>query len=109
MLGSLAALVIRRRVTFLALVGVFVVVAAALGGNVAKHLSSGGFNDPGAPSQRAENELRSVFHSDQPNLIQTLKKGDEVTIDPTQIDDWMIKSGDKLEGGFTENVLMKRH
>src|SRR5947208_290180 len=69
MLGSLTALVIRRRVTFLALVGLFVVAAAALGGNVAKHLSSGGFNDPGAPSQQAENELRRVFHSDQPNLI----------------------------------------
>ena len=49
MLGSLTALVIRRRVTFLALVGLFVVAAAALGGNVAKHLSSGGFKDPGAP------------------------------------------------------------
>ncbi len=69
MLGNLAALVIRRRVTFLAVVGLFVVVAAALGGNVAKHLSSGGFNDPGAPSQRAENELRTVFHADQPNLV----------------------------------------
>src|SRR4051794_13826199 len=69
MLGSLTALVIRRRVTFLAIVGIFVVAAAALGGNVAKHLSSGGFNDPGAPSQQAENELRRVFHADQPNLI----------------------------------------
>jgi RND superfamily putative drug exporter len=69
MLGSLTALVIRRRVTFLAIVGVFVVVAAALGGNVAKHLSSGGFNDPGSASARAESELERVFHADQPNLI----------------------------------------
>src|SRR5438067_8368497 len=69
MLGSLAALVIRRRVTFLAVVGVFVVVAAALGGNVAKHLSSGGFNDPGAPSEQAHRELARVSHADQPNLI----------------------------------------
>src|SRR5438270_13108242 len=69
MLGNLAALVIRRRVTFLALVGVFVVVAAALGGNVAKHLSSGGFNDPGSASEQAHRELVRVFHADQPNLI----------------------------------------
>src|SRR3989440_6699449 len=69
MLGNLAALVIRRRVTFLAVVGVFVVVAAALGGNVAKHLSSGGFNDPGAASEQAHRELVRVFHADQPNLI----------------------------------------
>src|SRR5947209_5886643 len=69
MLGNLAALVIRRRVTFLAAVGVFVVVAAALGGNVAKHLSSGGFNDPGAASEQAHRELVRVFHADQPNLI----------------------------------------
>src|SRR3954447_9579361 len=69
MLGSLTALVIRRRVTFLALVGLFVVLAAALGGNVAKHLSSGGFNDPGAASEQAHRELVRVFHADQPNLI----------------------------------------
>jgi RND superfamily putative drug exporter len=69
MLGNLAALVIRRRITFLAAVGVFVVVAAALGGNVAKHLSSGGFNDPGAASEQAHRELVRVFHADQPNLI----------------------------------------
>jgi len=69
MLGNLAALVIRRRITFLAFVGVFIVAAGALGGNVAKHLSSGGFNDPNAPSAHAEDVLRSVFHADQPNLI----------------------------------------
>src|SRR4051812_46266546 len=67
--GNLAALVIRRRVTFLAAVGVFVVVAAALGGNVAKHLTNGGFNDPGAASEQAQRELRRVFHADNPNLI----------------------------------------
>src|SRR5437764_6185609 len=69
MLGRLAALVIRRRITFLAGVGVFVVVAGALGGNVAKHLTSGGFNDPGAASARAESDLQRVFHADQPNLV----------------------------------------
>jgi RND superfamily putative drug exporter len=69
MLGSLAALVIRRRVAFLAGVAAFVFVAAAIGGNVAKHLSSGGFNDTGSPSAQAENELRRVFHADQPNLV----------------------------------------
>src|SRR3954464_6778498 len=69
MLGNLAALVIRRRVTFLAAVGVFIVLAGALGGNVAKHLSNGGFNDPGSPSEQAQQELRRVFHADNPNLI----------------------------------------
>jgi len=69
MLGNLAALVIRRRVTFLLGVMAFIVVAAALGGNVAKHLSSGGFNDPGSASEQAQRELRRVFHADEPNLI----------------------------------------
>src|SRR5437660_7381476 len=69
MLGKLAALVIRRRLTFLAGVAVFVLAAGAVGGNVAKHLSSGGFNDPDAPSSQAERELRRVFHSDEPNLV----------------------------------------
>src|SRR5437588_4274091 len=69
MLGNLAALVIRRRVTFLAGVGIFVIVAALVGGNVAKHLSSGGFNDPGAPSEQAHRDLVRAFHADQPNLI----------------------------------------
>jgi len=69
MLGRLAALVIRRRITFLVGVVVFVLVAGAFGGSVAKHLSSGGFNDPGSPSARAERELHRVFHADSPNLV----------------------------------------
>src|SRR4051812_36152842 len=69
MLGNLAALVIRRRVTFLLCVMGFIVLAGAVGGNVAKHLSSGGFNDPGSASEQAQRELRRVFRADEPNLI----------------------------------------
>src|SRR5205814_8864665 len=81
MLGNLAALVVRRRVSFLVLVVAFVLVAGALGGNVAKHLTSGGFNDPSSPSSQAERQLRSVFHSDQPNLVLlvTARQGDADT------------------------------
>src|SRR5205814_2478212 len=78
MLGNLAALVVRGRVSFLVLVVAFVLVAGALGGNVAKHLTSGGFNDPGSPSSKAQRQLRSVFHSDEPNLVLlvTARQGD---------------------------------
>src|SRR5437588_636962 len=78
MLGNLAALVVRRRVRFLVVVLVFVVVAGAFGGSVAKHLTSGGFNDPGSPSSRAQEELQRVFHNDDPNLVLlvTARQGD---------------------------------
>jgi len=51
--------------------------AGAVGGNVAKHLSSGGFDDPHSESRRASDTLESVFKTGDPNfiLLVTAKKG----------------------------------
>jgi RND superfamily putative drug exporter len=49
--------------------GLFVVVAAALGGNVASRLSQGGFDDPAEQSVQAANALASRFHNGSDNFI----------------------------------------
>ena len=69
MLGRLARFAIRRRRPILVVAAGFVVAAGALGGGVAKYLSSGGFNDPNSQSSRAEDRLQAVFHTSEPNLI----------------------------------------
>ena len=46
-----------------------ILVAGAVGGNVAQVLSSGGFDDPGAESTAADKALDSVFSSGNPNLV----------------------------------------
>src|SRR5438128_950159 len=69
MLGRLARFAIRRRTPILVVAAGFIVAAGALGGGVAKYLSSGGFNDPNSQSSRAEDRLPAVFHTSEPNLI----------------------------------------
>ena len=69
MLASLARFVVRRRVAVLAAALVAMVVAGVAGGGVAKHLSGGGFDDPGAESSQAKKLLAQTFHFRQPNLV----------------------------------------
>jgi RND superfamily putative drug exporter len=57
MLVRVANLVVRRRLAILALTLVGLVVAGVLGGGVASRLSSGGFEDPGAESTKAQHAL----------------------------------------------------
>jgi RND superfamily putative drug exporter len=68
-LASLGRFVVRRRVAVLviALLGMF--VAGALGGGVAKHLSGGGFEDPGAESSQAKRVLEQSFGTRNPNVV----------------------------------------
>src|SRR5206468_3099985 len=77
MFGRLARFLIRQRVRVLIAAGLLVVLAGAVGGNVAKHLSSGGFADPGAESERARHALEDTFHQGDPNfvLLITAKRG----------------------------------
>jgi RND superfamily putative drug exporter len=49
--------------------GIFVVVAAFFGGNVASKLSQGGFDAPSEQSVHAANVLASEFHSGSDNII----------------------------------------
>ena len=60
---------VRWRRWILALALVFVAVAGAFGGNVAQHLSSGGFDDPNSESSRAATALNDTFHTGSPNLV----------------------------------------
>jgi RND superfamily putative drug exporter len=48
---------------------VLVALSGAIGGTVQEHLSSGGFDDPGAESTKAEQILTDVFRSGNPNLV----------------------------------------
>jgi len=68
-LGRIADLVIRRRRAVL--VGAVVLFAAggALGGNVAEHLSAGGFDDPGSESFQADQVLLERFDAGVPNVV----------------------------------------
>ena len=57
MLSRFAHLTIRRRRLILVLAVVGFAMAGALGGGVAKHLSSGGFDDPSSESSQANPDL----------------------------------------------------
>ena len=69
MLASLGRFVVRRRVRVLVAALLAMVVAGALGGGVAKHLSGGGFEDPAAESAEAKRVLEASFGSRNPNLV----------------------------------------
>jgi RND superfamily putative drug exporter len=83
-LTRLANTLIRRRRLVLFATLAFFLVAGAVGGGVASHLSSGGFNDPASPSTRASNLLRDRFGSGTPNvvLLVTARQG---TVDSPQV------------------------
>jgi RND superfamily putative drug exporter len=68
-LGKLGQVVARRRRTILALTAIAVVVAGILGAGVQRHLSSAGFNDQSSSSERARQDLVTVFHTAQPNFV----------------------------------------
>jgi RND superfamily putative drug exporter len=51
---------------------VFVGLAGAIGGGVAKELSGGGFDDPKAPSEQAAALLHDQFHTGAPNIALLL-------------------------------------
>ncbi len=57
----------RRWILVAAIAGI--VAAGALGGNVAIHLSNGGFDNPSSESSRAAASLERVFHTGSPNFV----------------------------------------
>ncbi|MFP5322537.1 MAG: MMPL family transporter [Acidimicrobiia bacterium] len=72
MLGRIAELVIVRRRAVLVGAVVLFAVGGALGGNVAQHLSAGGFEDPGSESFQADQALLDRFDAGVPNLVLVL-------------------------------------
>ena len=69
MMERLGRFTVRRRAWILIAALIGVVLAGAVGGGVAKHLSSGGFDDPNSESSRAAATLNDVFHTGSPNLV----------------------------------------
>jgi putative drug exporter of the RND superfamily len=69
MLVRLAQFTVRRRRRVLLVSLVLFALAGVFGGGVAGHLSSGGFEDPGAESTRAGKVVDQVFHAGEPNLV----------------------------------------
>jgi putative drug exporter of the RND superfamily len=73
--------VVRRRRLILGLSLAGVVLAGAFGGSVTSILSTGGFTDPTAESQRAETLLEERFQAGNPNMVLL------VTADQGSVDD----------------------
>jgi len=67
--AALGRLVVRRRKLVLALTGVFLILAAVVGGGIFERLKSGGFLDPNAESAEAEELLDDQFAAGQPDLV----------------------------------------
>jgi len=76
MLAVLGRFVVRRRVAVLAAALLAMIVAGAVGGGVAKHLSGGGFDDPGAESTQAKRILARSFGTRNPNLVLLVTAAD---------------------------------
>jgi RND superfamily putative drug exporter len=68
-LERLGHFVVRRRWPVLAATIAFVLVSGALGGRVADHLKTGGFDSPSVESQRAADALGAQFHQAPPNFL----------------------------------------
>src|SRR5919202_2420640 len=74
MLKRIADLTWRRPKLVLALVGVFVVVAGALGRNIEDHLKAAGFTDSASESERATEQLRDQLGYDpNPGIVVLIR------------------------------------
>lgn len=74
--ASLARLIVRRRRLVLVIAIVFMAVAGAFGGSVAKNLSNGGFDDPNAESTKARTFIDANFGGGSPNLVLLVTAAD---------------------------------
>ena len=85
MLTALAEKVVRRRrwVLIAALVTFF--VSGSIGGNVAKHLSTGGFSDPGAESVKVREFLGARFQGAKDPNVVLLVTATSGTVDDPQV------------------------
>jgi RND superfamily putative drug exporter len=79
-LRRLAGLTTAHRKGILVGTGIFIVAAAALGGNVSSRLSQGGFDAPSEQSVHAADVLASEFHNGSDNVI-LLVHADRGTVD----------------------------
>ena len=82
MFARLARFLIRHRRPVLSAAGLFFVVAGALGGTVADHLSRGGFDDPGAESVTARQRLEREFGTGVPGYVLVVTPTSGAVDDP---------------------------
>jgi putative drug exporter of the RND superfamily len=81
-LTRLARFLIRHRRLVLAGTVAFLVASAAFGGNVASKLSTGGFEDPGLESSKAQDLLQDNFGGALPNMVLLVTAKDGKIDDP---------------------------
>jgi RND superfamily putative drug exporter len=93
-LTRLASFSVARRRLVLVLALVFMGLAGALGGGVAKELSGGGFDDPKAPSEQAAALLHQQFGSGTPTIALLLTSKGNVD-DPA-----VAAAGERLAAQF---------
>src|SRR5262249_59445978 len=77
MLARLGRFSVAHRKAVLVGTALFFVLAATLGGGVASHLTSGGFDDPNSESSRARDTIKHDFGKQEPDLalLVTAKRG----------------------------------
>src|SRR5438094_6110871 len=77
LLTRIGRFTVRRRKAVLITTAIVFVLSGVLGGGVATHLSSGGFDDPGSESAQAQRILEDRFGQGVPNvvLLVTAKHG----------------------------------
>jgi RND superfamily putative drug exporter len=85
MLAGFARLATRRSRAVLVLALLFVLAAGALGGGVADSLTSGGFDDPGTESSRAEELLTDRYDTGTPNLLLLVTAPDGSDVDTPEV------------------------
>lgn len=69
MLSRLCDIAIRRRKTVLVVSLLVFLFAGAVGGSVASHLSTGGFDDPSSESGRVATALKETFGQGSPEVV----------------------------------------
>ena len=73
------------------------------------------FNDPGASDDQVEHMWLSEVEFDgeritasllnSPNALTSVKQGDRITLDRTQLEDWMYVMSGRVYGGFTIQAM----
>lgn len=82
MLARLSQVLIRRRRWVWVGSVLFVFLAGGFGAGVQEHLSTGGFEDPGAESTKAAEALRGEFNQQEPNLVMVITAKEGSVDDP---------------------------
>jgi RND superfamily putative drug exporter len=86
MLSTLGSFVVRRRRLILVAGVIVFVLSGALGGGVAKELSTGGFQDDSAESTKAEDYLLAHFQaSGTPNIVLVVSADAGTTVDSPDV------------------------